>query len=346
MRIAWLSSETPDGCGGGGQRRQFHQIRALVELGIDVTAIILCSPQSDATLREFVRVERFRARRMLRGGVDPRLLRGADAAVVAHVESLPHFEDVLRRLEIPYAVDFHNVYSRWHEVRGEKIEATRWREAERRALLGADRAFACSREEAEALLALVPSASVEVAGHGIAVDEWPEMSYEREPILAMFGSWNHEPNRDGLRWFAGEVWPRVRSEIRDAQLVLLGPGTPPTVEGARHLGRVDSLAEALGRVRVIAVPIRAGLGARVKFGEALASGAAVVSTSVGAEGFHVEQAYVRADDGLSFAQACSELLRDQEHALELGRRGRGAALASLSWSRTTQPIANWLLSTR
>jgi glycosyltransferase involved in cell wall biosynthesis len=107
------------------------------------------------------------------------------------------------------------------------------------------------------------------------------------------------------------------------------------------LGRVTSLAELLGRVRVAVVPIRLGMGARMKFVESLASGAAVVSTSEGAEGFDADGAFVRADDAAGFSHACIELLLDSDRAHELGRRGRDVALTRLTWDRTSAPLMDW-----
>jgi glycosyltransferase involved in cell wall biosynthesis len=95
---------------------------------------------------------------------------------------------------------------------------------------------------------------------------------------------------------------------------------------------------------VIIVPIRVGMGARVKFGEALASGAAVVSTGLGAEGFDAESMYVRADEPSAFAQACIDLLRDSERASRIGTRGREFALNRLTWAYTSKPLIRWALS--
>ena len=87
----------------------------------------------------------------------------------------------------------------------------------------------------------------------------------------MFGSWNHRPNRIAVQWFADYVWPAVRSEVPDARLQLLGPHHPPisvtSVAGIHVVGRVPSLAEALGQASVVIVPIREGVGTRVKFVE-------------------------------------------------------------------------------
>jgi glycosyltransferase involved in cell wall biosynthesis len=243
---------------------------------------------------------------------------------------------------IPFLLDYHNVNSRWHAAHGETRQASRWRRREQEALGAAAVSTACSAEEARAL-----GGGVEVSGHGVAPDEWPEsaLALDREPAAALFGSWDHRPNAEAGRWLAEEVWPAVLAAVPDARLVLAGPGAPPpellALAGVDHVGRADSLAGLLGRVRLALVPIRDGIGARVKFGEALASGAAVVSTTEGAEGFEADGAYVQADGAAEFARACAELLRDETRARELGAAGRRLALARLTWKRTTEPLVRF-----
>jgi len=340
--IAWLSAETPGIDGGGGRRRQFHQIRVLLERGIGVHVATLEGPQDDSGLRELCPVVRFPARRFGSSRELRRFLEQVEPerAVVAHVESLPHVRRALRG--IPFLLDFHNVNSRWHAAHGEEQEASRWRQREQDALRAATSATACSAEEARAL-----GGGAEVAGHGIAPDEWPEaaLAAHRAPAAALFGAWDHRPNAEAGRWLAAEIWPAVLAAVPDARLVLAGPGEPPAellaLPGVEHVGRAESLAALLGGVRVALVPIRGGIGARVKFGEALASGAAVVSTSEGAEGFEAEGAFARADGAAEFAEVCVALLREEERARELGDAGRCLALTRLTWERTTEPIVRF-----
>ena len=342
--IAWLSAETPGIDGGGGRRRQFHQIRVLRETGIDVHVATLEGQQDDSSLRELCPVVRFPARRWRPSGELRRFLDAVqpERAVVAHVESLAHVRAALRG--IPVLLDFHNVNSRWHAAHGEDREAARWRELEQDALRAAAVSTACSAEEA---VALGGGDDVEVAGHGVAPDEWPEsaLAPHRDPAAALFGSWAHRPNTDAGRWLAAEIWPAVLAAVPDARLVLAGPGQPPpellALAGVDHVGRAESLAALLGSVRLALVPIRDGIGARVKFGEALASGAAVVSTTEGAEGFEAEGVYARADGAAEFSHACVELLRDEVRARELGTAGRKRALSRLTWERTTEPLVRF-----
>lgn len=349
MRVIWLSAETPDRHGGGGQRRQFHQLRALLQAGAEVHVATLTSPQDDASVRALAPVERFGPLRRRGQLIDPTLAamlarENFDAAVVAHIESVVHVQHALAHQRLPWLLDLHNVNSRWHRARGEALAAALWRRRERIALRQASMATVCSREEQHALGAVAPRARIEVAGHGIDADEWPvaALAAARGAEVAFFGAWGHGPNTAGVRWLVDRVWPTVRAVVPRARLLLAGPGDPPPTAlacaGVAHLGRVEDLAGLLGHVRVVAVPILDGIGARVKFGEALASGAAVVSTSAGAEGFDADGAFARADDAAAFARACVEMLTNAKRAHELGRAGRALAFERFMWPQTSEAI--------
>lgn len=351
-RVAWLSAETPNRQGSGGQRRQYHHLLALREAGVEVSVATLAGPQDDASLAELVPVRRFgplRARGLVPDPEVDRFL--ADnrftVAVVAHIESVSHVRRALARRHIPWLLDLHNVNSRWHEARGERLEAFLWRLRERAATRSAARTTVCSAEELDALVAVAGKARVEVAAHGVDPEEWPDaaLAAERASTVAYFGAWDHGPNREGAEWLAERVWPSVLQRAPQARLVLAGPGQPPprilSLEGVEYAGRVDDLARFLGGVRVVAVPILNGIGARMKFGEALASGAAVVSTTAGAEGFAAEGAFARADDPDAFAVACAQLSADSDQAVALGQVGRRLALERFRWSETSAPIVRF-----
>lgn len=351
-RVAWLSAETPDRGGGGGHRRQYHQVRALLDAGVDVRAGTLEGSQDDSSLRALIPVQRFgplRARGLLAAPTLDHFLAegGFDAAVVAHIESVPHVRRSLARHRVPWLLDLHNVNSRWHRARGDVIATAAWRLRERAALRSAAAVTVCSREEREALVGERAAVRVEVAGHGIDPEEWPDVALTREraPALGFFGAWGHSPNYHGAQWLARHVWPAVLHAVPEARLLLAGPGRPPEClleqPGVTHAGRVDDLARFLGSVRVALVPIIDGIGARVKFGEALASGAAVVSTPEGAEGFDAEAAFVAAGDEQAFARACIELVADGERAARLGRVGRATAFERFLWPRASEPIVRF-----
>jgi len=80
------------------------------------------------------------------------------------------------------------------------------------------------------------------------------------------------------------------------------------------------------------VPLRIGGGTRLKIYEAMATGKAVVSTTVGAEGLDVHHGrdIILADDPASFAQAVIMLLRDAELRRRYEKAAAGTA-ARYDW---------------
>lgn len=353
-RVAWLSNETPDRLGTGGQRRQYHQIKALVGAGVEVSVACRASSQDDASVREVAPVHRVpyhRGDRFHRSSTRAirRFLKAfrPHGAVVAHIESLPAVQPGLGDLRIPWLVDFHNVNSRWAAVCGDRRAEAQWHARETAALTAADMATCCSTEELDALRLGSESARIKVAANGVDPHEWPAAALDIEPkrAAAIFGSWFHGPNAHGAEWLMAEVWPLVLDQVEDARLLLAGPGEAPEppsgLGGVERVGRVPDLARFLAGVQVVAVPIVQGVGARVKFAESLASGRPVVSTALGAQGAGADGMFLEANDALSFAASCVDLMRDQSLSARLGQQGRQWALSQQSWQQTTVPMLRW-----
>jgi glycosyltransferase involved in cell wall biosynthesis len=157
------------------------------------------------------------------------------------------------------------------------------------------------------------------------------------PLITFVGAMDWEPNVDGVEYFCGEVWPAIKAEMPQARFRIVGRNPDRRVrkwasnstntngDGSIEVtGRVPSIVEHLRQSAVVIVPLRIGGGTRLKIYEAMATGKAVVSTTVGAEGLNVHHGrdIILADDPRSFAQAVIMLLRDPE----LRRRYEKAAV--------------------
>ena len=104
------------------------------------------------------------------------------------------------------------------------------------------------------------------------------------------------------------------------------------------------MVEHLRESAVVIVPLRIGGGTRLKIYEAMATGKAVVSTTVGAEGLDVHHGrdIMLADDARSFAQAIIMLLRDPElrRRYEQGCGGNlGALRLAGNWRAFQRSVA-------
>jgi glycosyltransferase involved in cell wall biosynthesis len=350
-RILWISSETPSIEGGGGRRRQYHQIRTLIAAGIAVDVAALAGEQDDSSIRAITPLIRFQPTREHGRVVDPALEQlfrnDVGGVIIAHLETVNHVESLLRRIRLPWLLECQNVNSRWYSARRDMLRWLVWRLRERRILHEVDAVSVGSEEERSALAGPRLRSRILVAPNGISHSEWPEVrrSVSDPPTIALFSSWQHLPNYSGISWFIRSIWPRVMASEPACRVLVFGPGElPDMVTKAPRVeirGLVPDLALALSAAQVVVIPLVEGMGARVKFAESLASGAAVVSTSVGAEGAPKDSPFWRAESKAEFAAACTTLLRDRRRALELGHEGRAFALTRLTWDQTTQPVIQW-----
>lgn len=149
----------------------------------------------------------------------------------------------------------------------------------------------------------------------------------------IFASWDWAPNQQGLWWFLDQVWPRLKTSSPGLKLVLAGRNAPESVRQMSRpdvdfVGEVEDGQAFFRRNGVMAVPLLAGSGLRVKIVEAMAAGVPVVSTSIGAQGVngHDGEHYLIADEPGDFANAITRCLSDtglqsslSEHAASFAR---------------------------
>jgi glycosyltransferase involved in cell wall biosynthesis len=162
---------------------------------------------------------------------------------------------------------------------------------------------------------------------------------EPAPLVTFVGAVDWEPNVDGVEYFCSEVWPAIQAEVPEARVRIVGRNPDRRVakwaSGSIEVtGRVPSVVEHLRQSAVVIVPLRIGGGTRLKIYEAMATGKAVVSTTIGAEGLDVRNGrdIMLADDANSFAQAVIMLLRDR------GLRRRYEKAAAETAARYDWPV--------
>jgi glycosyltransferase involved in cell wall biosynthesis len=113
----------------------------------------------------------------------------------------------------------------------------------------------------------------------------------------------------------------------------------------RITGWVDDIRPYIRRGSVYVVPLRSGSGTRLKIFEAMATGKAIVSTTLGAEGLPVENGtdIVLADDAETFARETVELLRDGNRRRALGLAARQRVAERHGWAAVTEKLESVLL---
>jgi glycosyltransferase involved in cell wall biosynthesis len=224
------------------------------------------------------------------------------------------------------------------------IQWRRLQDYERRACLAADRVVAVSDADAGALRALVPGLEPVVVPNGVDMDFYgaaiPPLTDGPGPCDLIFtGKMDFRPNVDATLWFAHNVLPLIRHEAPDVRFWIVGQNPHPRLASlpagaaVELTGWVEDVRPYIAAAAAYVVPLRIGGGTRLKILEAMAMGKAMVSTTLGCEGFEVVdgQELLIADEPSEFAAAVLQLLRQPETRERLGRAARRFAGSRYDW---------------
>ncbi len=245
---------------------------------------------------------------------------------------------------------------RWAGAAYSFVQWRRLRTYERRTCTVADQVVAVSETDAEALRLLTPGLAASVVPNGVDMELYtapirPHDGFQAvaqgtatsTPALGQdlvfTGKMDFRPNVDAVLWFAQHVLPQVRQEVPNAHFWVVGKGShrrlaPLAGNPAVTLtGWVEDVRPYIAGATVYVVPLRIGGGTRLKVLEAMAMAKAIVSTSVGCEGFDLVpgQELVMADTPAEFAREVLALLNDAPRRQELGRAARAFAGAKYDW---------------
>lgn len=131
------------------------------------------------------------------------------------------------------------------------------------------------------------------------------------------------------------AWPRIRSRVEDAELVVVGAERPDRIRGVVWMGRLaeEEKRRVLGSAAVLAAPNLSGESFGTVVAEGMAAGCAVVCSDLPAFRWVLGGAgrFVRAGDRESLATAIVELLIDvteRKKMVEAGSR----RVAEFDWS--------------
>jgi ribosomal-protein-alanine acetyltransferase len=216
--------------------------------------------------------------------------------------------------------------------------AWRWRRFER-AAVRRYRSVVVMSEKDRALLG-APHAVV--VPNGVDLDRFrpsPETPGER---LLFIGSFRHFPNLAAYRFFAEEVWPRLRDRFPEMTVtVVAGPDpelhAPGVARGGdarlKVLGFVADVKPLYDEANVVLAPTPVSAGTNLKVLEAMAMERAVVSTPSGCAGLglvHGESVWI-ADGAEAFAEGIARLVRDGALRARLARASRRHAEQHYDW---------------
>lgn len=293
---------------------------------------------------------------------------GYDAVQIEGIE-LARYIELIRAIQprIPIVLDCHNAetelqhraylndlqsLSRWPAAAYSWIQTRRLAKFEKWACLSADTNIAVSEADRRHLLNLTgvtaPPIHVITNTLDITTYHWDKsLMPEQRFDLVFTGKMDYRPNVDGVLWFADEVWPQVRKRFPEVTWAIVGQKPHERLNRLRRVpgvtitGPVEYTQPYLAGAKVYIMPLRIGSGTRLKLIEAMTAGKAIVSTSVGAEGFPVQngETIMLADEPDTMARAVIDLLENVTLRESLGAKAK-AFSAAYDWRATVPQLAN------
>jgi glycosyltransferase involved in cell wall biosynthesis len=170
--------------------------------------------------------------------------------------------------------------------------------------------------------------------------------------VVFVGSMDWLPNSDGVNYFVREILPLIWQRQPDCTLAIVGRSPSPAMQvlatqdsRIQVTGTVPDVRSWLWGAKLSIVPLRIGGGTRLKIYEAMASGTATVSTSIGAEGLDVAHpANIRlADTPHDFAGQCLKLLNDAGQRQSVASEALRMVTSRFSWDVVTAEFEKLLL---
>ncbi len=168
----------------------------------------------------------------------------------------------------------------------------------------------------------------------------PKPAQTRPQTLIYNGALTYSANYDAMAWFTRDIWPNVRRECPEAELLITGGTAGVDLSGlsldesVTLTGYVDDLYGLMESCAGLVVPLRGGAGTRLKVLEALALGVPVVSTPKGVEGLELvpDSHYLRAADSEKFAAQTVQLLKNRALGARLAQAAKDFARGRYGWN--------------
>jgi polysaccharide biosynthesis protein PslH len=264
-----------------------------------------------------------------------------------HVETFYVMQNLPKTL-IPVVLVEHNIeyliYERytkkssWYLKPLLNIDVLKIKRAEEDSWKRANKLVAVSEEEK----ALMGRSDVEVVANGVDTRKYQisNIKYQKQVETVLFiGEFRYLQNIDAVRKILTEIWPKIHKENKNLKLWIVGRKIPEDIKKIKaeniffDENAPSKTEEIYEKADILLAPIYIGGGTSYKILEAMASGVAVVTTSLGAEGI-IEKGgsqVMIGDTPEDLAKAVLLLVKDNKLKEEKIRKARKLIEEKYDW---------------
>jgi len=296
------------------------------------TALASWSPEMGQTIARKIAADRYDVVNLF-GGIHVYEYATLLAGIPAIITPYESYSLYLQRQSQASAAATGGFLQRWAAEAYERFMFTPYR-----------RVVVLSEQDRAALLNLKPTLQVEVIPNGIDLRQFPppDLSANHSSTILFTGNFEYPPNRDAAQLLAETIFPKVRAQMPNVQLALVGNAPSAEMlalanEQIQVTGRVPDMGAYLREAQIFACPLRYGAGIKNKVLEALASGCAVAATPLSMEGIDAQDgihALIREIDQMP--EAIVQLLSDSALRERLAANARALIEAKYTWERVAK----------
>jgi len=220
------------------------------------------------------------------------------------------------------------------------LDLLKLRRYEPAAIRSFDACVTVSSRDAEQVRTWAPQVRTTTIPNGVDTEFFQAAGDTGEAEMLFLGSFHLDAaNVDAAVQMACEILPRVRRHVPDARLTIVGTAPPAAVTrlgglpGVTVAGGVPDVRPYLARAAIVALPLRAGAGTKVRVFTAMAMQRAVLATRLAAEGLDAApgEEIVIAHDTARFVEEAVMLLRDAPRRARIGRAARARVVRDYDW---------------
>lgn len=211
----------------------------------------------------------------------------------------------------------------------------------------AKRLAAMSEEDKKFIENRQPNLKVDVVANGVDIEYFAKTKKQKlqDPTVLFVGQFKWLPNRDATQFLVENIWPKIKSQIKNAKLWIVGRNPPSDIlafarEDIRVDGTVEDIRSAYAKSDVLLAPIRNGRGTKYKILEAMATKTPIVGTELAVEGINIkngEHALV-AQTAEGLAVCTVKVLNDRKLGQELATKAYELVRKDYNWEKISDQL--------
>lgn len=206
---------------------------------------------------------------------------------------------------------------------------------------GYDRCVMLTERDADEIRALNRSLPLIVIPNGVDMDHFTPTGYEADdPALMFIGNYDYAPNLDAALRLVRDLFPRVKQQVPQARLTIVGGNVPPELqayasESVEITGRVPDLRPYFESALVFVSPLRLGAGIKNKVLQAMAMEVPVVATPLSCDGIPVQfgKHVMLGQSDTALIESIVRVLREPELRQRLRDNARMLIEQQFTWGR-------------